>query len=164
MPSRPAASDAAIAMYGLISAPVSRSSTRLDFPSEGIARTAVVRLSIPQVAFTGAQAPGTVRLYEFTVGQKHAISSGRCATRPAMYCCISGTHAVPIRRCEQIVVAEFVPELWWRCPLEPGSSAFHFAMNVGIRPCRPAISLTAVLNSAARSAARSPSSAAIAAS
>ena len=56
--------------------------------SPGIARIAVVRLSTPQVALTGAQAPGTVRLYELMVGQKMAVSSGRFATRPAMYCCI----------------------------------------------------------------------------
>src|SRR5260221_13382435 len=90
MPARPAASEAAIARYGLISAPVSRSSTRVDFAPPGIARTAVVRLSTPQVALIGAQAPGTVRLYELIVGQNTAASSGRFATSPAMYFSING--------------------------------------------------------------------------
>src|SRR5207253_9659780 len=75
--------------YGLISAPARRISTRVDFLPPGIARTAVVRLSMPHVALTGAHAPGTVRLYEFTFGQKHAINSGTFATRPAMYCCMT---------------------------------------------------------------------------
>ena len=61
---------------------MSRSSTRLDFAAEGIARTAVVRLSIPQVALIGAHAPGTVRLYELTVGQNIAISSGMYRHQP----------------------------------------------------------------------------------
>ena len=41
-----------------MSAPESRSSTRVDFEDPGMARIAVVRLSIPQVAFTGAHVPG----------------------------------------------------------------------------------------------------------
>src|SRR5438270_13312910 len=78
-----------MARYGLISAPANRNSMRVDLLPPGIARTAVVRLSMAQVALMGAQAPGTVRLYELMVGQITAASSGRLATRPAIYCCIS---------------------------------------------------------------------------
>src|SRR5260370_4751370 len=120
-----------------MSAPVSRSSTR-DFSPPEIARTAVVRLSMPQVALTGAHAPGTVRLYELIVGQKIAVSSGRFVTRPAMYFSISGDISANRFFCEPAP-----RRLWCRWPLEPGRSAFHLAMNVGIRLWRAAIFLTA---------------------
>ena len=42
-------------------------------------------------------------------------------------------------------------------PLQPGSSAFHLAMKVGMMPKRWPISLAPVLNSTARSAASSGS-------
>src|SRR5258708_28515035 len=141
-----------------MSAPVSRSSTR-DFSPPEIARTAVVRLSMPHVALTGAHAPGTVRLYELVVGQDIAVRSGRFVTRPAMYFSISGDISANRFFCEPAP-----RRLWCKWPLEPGRSAFHLAMNVGIRLWRAAISLTAVLKSAALSAASNALSKAIAAS
>src|SRR5258708_28213244 len=122
-----------------MSAPVSRSSTR-DFSPPEIARTAVVRLSMPHVALTGAHAPGTVRLYELIVGQNIAVRSGRFVTRPAMYFSISGDISANRFFCEPAP-----RRLWCKWPLEPGRSAFHLAMNVGIRLWRPALFFTAAL-------------------
>ena len=62
---------------------------RVDFGEPVIARMAVVRLSTPHVAFTGAHVPGTVRLKELMVGQIIGINSGRYFTSPAMYCFIT---------------------------------------------------------------------------
>src|SRR5260370_37301164 len=140
-----------------MSAPVSRSSTR-DFPPPESAGTAVVRLSMPHVALTGAHAPGTVRLYELIVGQNIAVRSGRFVTRPAMYFSISGDISANRFFCEPAP-----RRLWCKWPLEPGRSAFHLAMNVGIRPWRAAISLTAVLKSAPLFPAPHPPSQAVAA-
>src|SRR5688500_2363073 len=60
IPWRPAARQVAIATYGLMSAAVWRYSTRVALaPGPLITRIAEVRFSIPQVAVSGAQTPGT---------------------------------------------------------------------------------------------------------
>ena len=61
-PSSPAAITAAIARYGLMSAPGQRVSSRVDLGEPGITRKLAVRLSTPHVGFTGAQKPSTSRL------------------------------------------------------------------------------------------------------
>ena len=59
-----------------MSAAAWRYSMRVALALPGMARSAVVRFSTPQVAVVGAQAPSTMRLYEFTVGAMTAVSSG----------------------------------------------------------------------------------------
>src|SRR5438445_13361803 len=61
-PYRPAATQAAIARYGLMSAPGQRVSSRVDLGEPAITRKLAVRLSMPQVGLTGAQKPSTSRL------------------------------------------------------------------------------------------------------
>ena len=53
---------AARARYGLVSAAAIRYSMRWLLGEPGMTRKATVRFSTPQVAFVGAQAPGTRRL------------------------------------------------------------------------------------------------------
>src|SRR5664279_194863 len=60
-PFRPAARTAAIARYGLTSAPGQRVSRRVDLGEPGITRKLAVLLSTPQVGLTGAQKPSTSR-------------------------------------------------------------------------------------------------------
>ena len=62
IPYKPEASDAAIARYGLTSAPITLVSNLHDFSDPTNARKAVVLLSIPHVNVVGAQAPSTNRL------------------------------------------------------------------------------------------------------
>ena len=62
MPHTPAATEAAIARYGLRSAPPTRTSSRVDFALPGMTRKATVRLSTPHVTRVGAQKPSTSRL------------------------------------------------------------------------------------------------------
>ena len=66
-PSKPDASDAANARYGLTSAPGMRHSMRNDLP-EPTTRKPAVRLSYDHTRRVGAQDDDTKRLYEFTVG------------------------------------------------------------------------------------------------
>ncbi|MOA06754.1 hypothetical protein D3C78_1264150 [compost metagenome] len=61
MPYRPDAKAAESARYGLASADPMRTSTRCDLSLPGMRRNAVVRFSMPQVASSGAQYPGTSR-------------------------------------------------------------------------------------------------------
>ena len=56
------ARQAAIARYGLMSAPGQRVSSRVDFGLPAITRKLAVRLSTPQVGLTGAQKQSTSRL------------------------------------------------------------------------------------------------------
>ena len=63
-------------MYGLASAAATRYSTRCDFALPGMTRSAQVRLSTLQVESVGAQKPGISRVYELTVGETIASSSG----------------------------------------------------------------------------------------
>ena len=82
-PSRPAAIAAATARYGLLSAPGARVSRRVDFAPPQSTRKVTVRLSTPQVGFTGAQNPSTKRLYELIVGQNIGANSSMYASWPA---------------------------------------------------------------------------------
>ena len=103
MPWRPAARLAAIARYGFMSAAESRSSTRVDFERARDGADGGGPIVLPQVAFTGAHVPGTVRLYEFTVGAIIAISSGT----------IRGTarrcSGASVRRCRRPHEKTFLP-------------------------------------------------------
>src|SRR5205814_96506 len=82
-PSSPAASTAATARYGFMSAPGQRVSSRVDFGDPEITRKEAVRLSTPHVGFTGAQNPSTRRLYELIVGQYIGAISMSAPTCPA---------------------------------------------------------------------------------
>src|SRR5262245_38827662 len=76
MPQSPEANAAARITYGFASAAATRYSTRCDFGLPGITRSAVVRLSTLHAESVGAQNPGIRRVYEFTVGETIASSSG----------------------------------------------------------------------------------------
>src|SRR5437868_15496357 len=89
MPYRPLATDAAMAMYGFMSAAAKRYSTRVDCGEPGMTRSAVVRFSTPQVAIVGDQAPRTIRSYEMLIGAISAVKTGISATCPATKCCIA---------------------------------------------------------------------------
>src|ERR1700722_2943592 len=87
MPSSPAISMAANAIYGLQLGSGGRNSTRLalgDAEYMGI-RQAAERLRREYARLTGASKPGTSRLYEFVVGAMRAESAGPCLIRPPIY-------------------------------------------------------------------------------
>src|SRR5262252_4620530 len=87
IPSKPAISIAANAMYGLQLGSGGRNSTRFDF-GEGEymgMRQAAERLRLEYARFTGASNPGTRRLYEFVVGAMIAASAGPCLISPPTY-------------------------------------------------------------------------------
>src|SRR5437660_10637487 len=75
-----------MARYGLASAPGRRHSRRhiSGWSARTMARTAQERFSIPHVALTGANQPGTRRLYELMVGLSRRDAAGRCSTTPAI--------------------------------------------------------------------------------
>ena len=144
-----------------MSAAAIRYSMRVALALPGIARSAVVRFSTPQVAVVGAQVPSTMRLYEFTVGATTAVSSGMSETCPATACSIA--FDMPPAPSANTFFCPSHRERWM-CPEQPGSFSLHLAMKQGVTPWRCASSFTAVLKRAALSAARSPSSTPIAAS
>src|ERR1700722_4557071 len=87
MPSRPAISIAANAMYGLQLGSGGRNSMRLasgDAEYIGILHAAE-RLRREYARFTGASKPGTRRLYELVVGAMIAESAGPCFSNPPTY-------------------------------------------------------------------------------
>src|SRR6266853_1579786 len=86
MPSAAEAATAAIARYGLASAPGRRHSSRHSsgWSLRTIARTAHERFSTPQLALTGANQPGTRPLYELMVGVTSSDAAGRCSSTPAI--------------------------------------------------------------------------------
>src|SRR5579863_312815 len=130
MPYRPEARLAAMARCGLMSAPASRYSTRTDFgDGPTTARSAVVRLSTPHVAFVGAQTPGTSRLYELMVGQASAVSSGISFSCPAMKCFIVADILSALAGSRnRFFVRSLSHRLSCKWPLHPGRFAFHLAM------------------------------------
>src|SRR5262249_31434384 len=147
-----------------MSAAANRYSTRVDEGEPGMTRSAVVRFSTPHVAIVGLQAPRTIRLYELIVGAISAVIACISATWPATYCAISLLMPLVPRPSWKSGSPCSDQSDWWRCPEQPGRSLFHLAMKHGITPWRAQISLAAVLNSAALSAARSSESYLIAAS
>src|SRR5580693_7989176 len=87
IPSSPAISIAANAMYGLQLGSGGRNSTRFDFCDVeymGI-RQAADRLRREYARFTGASKPGMSRLYEFVVGAMIAERAGPCLISPPTY-------------------------------------------------------------------------------
>src|SRR6185369_10155417 len=84
MPQNPEPNAAARITYGFASAAATRYSTRCDFALPGITRNAHVRLSTLHAESVGAQNPGMSRVYEFTVGDTIASSSGISFCCPPM--------------------------------------------------------------------------------
>src|SRR5579864_7063047 len=87
IPSSPAISMAANAIYGLQLGSGGRNSTRL---ARGAAEYmgilhAAERFRREYARLTGASNPGTSRLYEFVVGAMIADSAGPCLSSPPIY-------------------------------------------------------------------------------
>src|SRR5450756_212161 len=117
MPSAAEATTAAMARYGLASAPGRRHSRR---QSSGwslltIARTAHERFSIPQVALTGANQPGTRRLYELMVGFSNREAPGRCSSTPAIAELNAVGNGLPSEA--RKALAPSLQHERWTCPL-----------------------------------------------
>src|SRR6202165_3034462 len=116
-----------------------------------MARTAHERFSTPQLAFTGANQPGTSRLYELIVGFKSSDAAGRCSSTPAIAFRSAAGKALPSE-----LRNAFAPSLQherWMWPLDPSSPGAVLARKLARRPIVAARSLTAILVSAASSAA-----------
>src|SRR6266851_3793868 len=133
MPSAADAAMAAMARYGLASAPGRRHSRRHSSGWSGlaIARTAHERFSTPHVALTGANQPGTRRLYELMVGLRRRDAAGRCSSTPAI---------AERKTCGKCVASAarnaFAPSLQqekWTWPLEPSSPGLVLARKLARR-------------------------------
>src|SRR2546422_3287560 len=120
-----------------------------------MARTAAERFSIPQLALTGANHPGTSRLYELMVGFSSSDAAGKCSTTPAIAAENTGGNG-PAR---SVTRKAFLPSRQqdrWMCPLEPSSPAAVLARKLARKPSDEARPLTASLVRVASSAARRP--------
>src|SRR5713101_6590127 len=155
MPSAADAATAAMARYGLASAPGRRHSRRQSsgWSLRTIARTAHERFSTPQLALTGANHPGTRRLYELMVGLRSREAAGRCSSTPAI-AERSAAGSVLTSPPRNALVPSLQHERWtW--PLEPSSPGAVLARKLARKPIVAARSLTAIFVRAASSAARS---------
>src|ERR1700737_5029979 len=121
MPSAADAAMAAIARYGLASAPGRRHSRRHSsgWSLRTIARTAQERFSTPQLAFTGANQPGTRRLYELIVGLRSSEAAGRCSSTPAIAERNTAGSALPSDA--RNALAPSLQHERWIWPLDPSS-------------------------------------------
>src|SRR5260221_13250096 len=119
-----------------MSAPGQRVSSRVALGEPPITRKDAVRLSTPQVGFTGAQKPSTSRLYEFTVGQNMGAIPSRLETWPCRK--LSKSLEIPPCRPRLSWKRFFEPSerLWCRWPEHPGYCALHLAMKLGMMPNR----------------------------
>src|ERR1700693_459499 len=121
MPSAAEATTAATARYGFASAPGRRHSRRHRSGESlrAMSRTAHDRFSIPHVALTGANQPGTRRLYELMVGFSNREAPGRCSTTPAIAELNAGASDLP--SAARKALAPPLQHDRWTCPLEPSS-------------------------------------------
>ncbi len=103
-----------------------------------------MRLSTPHATAVGAKLPGTNRLYEFTFGAKHSVSSRRQASWPARKCSITGDIPCAPPPANADVSDSTSRRLMWMWHELP-SRWSNFAMNVRLQPSWCAISLAPVL-------------------
>src|SRR5205807_8605331 len=144
MPSAADAATAAMARYGLASAPGRRHSSRHSsgWSLRMIALTAHERFSMPQLAFTGANQPGTRRLYELMVGLRSSEAADRCSSTPAIADRNAAGSALP-----SVPRKAFAPSRQherWTWPLDPSSPGFVLARKLAFKPMLVARSLTAI--------------------
>src|SRR6266511_3148628 len=111
---------------------------------ERMARTAVERFSTPQLTLTGANQPGTSRLYELTVGLSSNEAAGKCSRIPAMDACISSGSGADEPGGAKALLSPLQQDMWmW--PLEPSSPDTVLARKLARNPIDAASSLTANL-------------------
>src|SRR5438876_37685 len=135
-----------------------------------MARTAQERFSTPHVALTGANQPGTRRLYELIVGLSNREAAGKCSTTPAiadrntsgrlgrLVGWLLPTRGEVARSAGGAVANAFLPSFQndkCTCPLDPSSPGAVLARKLARSPMLDARSFTAIFVSAASSAARS---------
>src|SRR6202167_6079475 len=118
MPCSPPASMAAIARYGLTSAPARRCSSLAPFGDPVIARMAAVRLSTPHEAVTGVQVPGCSRRYALTDGLNSTLTSAIVASCPARYC---RARADSPPSSDQKALSPSRHRLWWKWQADVGA-------------------------------------------
>src|SRR5581483_10938140 len=158
IPSSPAISIAANAIYGLQLGSGGRNSTRFDLREcEYIGtRQAAERLRREYARLTGASNPGTSRLYEFVVGAMIAESAGPCLINPPTYhraSCESPAYPSPANRGSPAFQSD-----WCVCRPFPLSPKMGFGMNVTVLPLRLATFFTMYLYSSILSAERTSES------
>src|SRR5207237_8883131 len=118
--------------YGFTSPPGRRVSSRSAWPWP-TTRSAQVRLSRPHATAVGANAPGTKRLYELTLGAYNRHSSRRQSSWPARKLLNAGSSAA-----KRLDPSSFASERWmWH---ELPSRSLYLAMKLIETPSCEAIS------------------------
>ncbi|MCY1443312.1 hypothetical protein D9M71_597190 [compost metagenome] len=145
MPMKPHSKLAAIARYGLASAPGRRFSTRRFCGPASGTRRPTVRFSSPHSTFTGAEVSGRKRRNELTLGANSGSTTGMNFCRPPTWLrnssliCPSASEKMFLPVCTSMM-------LWCRCMALPGSPVIGLAMKVAATLCLSAASRMVRLN------------------